>query len=121
MLEFYYDFLDVFVSRRDFELIQMDTDSNYLAIPGDSIEDVVRLELREKFEPCRNQWLAWDKRSGHTPGLFKLEFDGDRAIALCNKAYYVDGERSEGKKKHSAKEMSARHNDLTWGRYKATL
>ena len=89
--------------------------------PPHSIKNVVRLELREKFEPCRNQWLAWDKWSGHIPGLFKLEFDGDRAIALCNKAYYVDGERSEGKKKHSAKEMSARHNDLTWGRYKATL
>ena len=32
MLEFYYDFLDRFVDRKDFELIQMDTDSNYLAI-----------------------------------------------------------------------------------------
>ena len=28
MLEFYYDFLDRFVDRKDFELIQMDTDSN---------------------------------------------------------------------------------------------
>ena len=35
MLEFYYDFLDWFVDRSDFELIQMDTDSNYLTISGE--------------------------------------------------------------------------------------
>ena len=123
MLEFYYDFLDVFVSRRDGEPIQMDTDSNYLAISGENIEKVVGPELHEKFETCRKQRLAWDKWSGRTPGLFKLAFviDGDRVIALCSKAYYVDGERSEGKRKHSAKGMSARHNDLTWRRYKAAL
>ena len=28
MLKFYYDFLDRYVDRRDFELIQMDTDSS---------------------------------------------------------------------------------------------
>ena len=32
MLEFYYDFLDKFCDRRDFELIQMDTDSFYMAL-----------------------------------------------------------------------------------------
>ena len=36
MLEFYYDFLDKFIDRRDFELIQMDTDSNYMAIAGEA-------------------------------------------------------------------------------------
>ena len=37
MLEFYYDFLDRFVDRQDFELIQMDTDNNYMAISGDCL------------------------------------------------------------------------------------
>ena len=32
MLEFYYDFLDKYVDRRDFELIHMDTDSLYMDI-----------------------------------------------------------------------------------------
>ena len=31
MLQFYYDFLDKYIDRRDFELIQMDTDSMYLS------------------------------------------------------------------------------------------
>ena len=42
MLEFYYDFLDRYFDRRDFELIQMDTDSNYIAISAERLEDIVR-------------------------------------------------------------------------------
>ena len=30
MLEFYYDFLDKYFNRRNFELLQMDTDSSYI-------------------------------------------------------------------------------------------
>ena len=119
MLEFYYDFLDHFVDRRSFELLQMDTDSLYMGIAGKNLDDVVRPELREEFEGCKKKWLAWDKWSGRTPGLFKLEFEGTRAIALCSKAYYVDD--GTGKSKTSAKGMSKKDNDLTWGRYKAAL
>ena len=34
MFEFYYDFLDKYLDRSHFELIQMDTDSMYMAISG---------------------------------------------------------------------------------------
>lgn len=54
MLEFYYDFLDKYVNRKDFELIQMDTDSKYMAISGNSLEDVVRPERRTEFESIKN-------------------------------------------------------------------
>ena len=37
MLEFYYDFLDKFCDRRDFELIQMDTDSFYMALSANDL------------------------------------------------------------------------------------
>ena len=50
MLKFYYAFLDRYFDRRDFELIQMDTDSNYVALSADKLEDIVRPELREEFE-----------------------------------------------------------------------
>ena len=46
MLEFYYDFLDNYVDRRDFEYIYMDTDSAYFAISGESLRDVVKPELK---------------------------------------------------------------------------
>ena len=34
---------------RDFELIQMDMDSNYIAISGERLEDIVRPELKPEF------------------------------------------------------------------------
>ena len=95
----------------------MDTDSNYMAISGDKLEDIVRPELRSEFEVTKEQWLAWDKWSGRTPGLFKLESEGSGMIALCSKCYFVNGE----KKKFSTKGMSKKQNEITWQRFKAAL
>ena len=50
MLKFYYDFSDRYVDRRDFELIQVGTDSNYMAILASKLEDIVHPELRAEFE-----------------------------------------------------------------------
>ena len=119
MLEFYYDFLDRYFDRKDFELIQMDTDSNYLAISGKKLEDIVRPEMKAEFEKQKKNWLAWDKWSGRTPGLFKLECEGDRMIALCSKCYYID-DRGE-KKKFSTKGMSKKQNNINWHRFKTAL
>ena len=101
MLEFHYDFLDRYVDRLNFELIQMDTDNNYMTISGDKLEDIVRPELRAEFEATKTQWLAGDKWSRCTPGLFKLESEDSRMIALYSKCYFVNGE----KKKFSTKDM----------------
>ena len=119
MLEFYYDFLDRYFDRKDFELIQMDTDSNYMAISGKKLEDIVKPELREEFEKQKKNWLAWDKWNGRTPGLFKLECEGGRMIALCSKCYYID-DRGE-KKKFSTKGMSKKQNNINWHRFKTAL
>ena len=56
MLEFYYDFLDRYFDRRDFELIQMDTDSNYMAISAEKLEDIVKPELQTEFEAKKKEW-----------------------------------------------------------------
>lgn len=39
MLEFYFDFLDKYVDRRDFELIQMDTDSMHMGISAETLDN----------------------------------------------------------------------------------
>ena len=120
MLEFYYDCLDRYFDRRDFELIQMDTDSNYITFSGDSLKEIVKPELREEFEAKKKEWLAWDKWSGCRLGLFKLECEGSRMISLCAKCYYVD-EQDREKKKFTTKGMSKRQNNITWQRFKAAL
>ena len=98
----------------------MDTDSLYLGLSVDSLDKIIRPSLQADYLQNKNKWLAWDKYSNRTPGLFKLEFEGKRSIALCSKCYYVDA-GPDGKSKYSSKGMSQRHNNLTWQRYKAAL
>ena len=122
MLQFYYDFLDRYLDRKDFELIQMDTDSNYLAISGKTLEEIVKPEMKVEFEEQKKNWLAWDKWSGRTPGLFKKEFEGERMIALCSKCYYTEHQIEDGvKQKLSTKGMSKKQNEINWQRFKAAL
>jgi len=42
MLQFYYNFMDRYIDREDFEYIQMDTDSAYMAISADTLDDVIK-------------------------------------------------------------------------------
>jgi hypothetical protein len=42
MLEFYYDFMDVFVDRSDFQYCAMDADSAYMALSATSLEEVIK-------------------------------------------------------------------------------
>ena len=120
MLEFYYDFLDYFLDRRDFELIQMDTDSMYFALAYDKLEEAIKPELRKAFEQEKKEWLSWDKWSNREPGLFKLEKEGTRAIALCSKCYFVEDEAS-GQAKMSSKGVNKKQNELRWERYETAL
>ena len=96
MLEFYYDFLDKYIDRIDFELIQMDTDSMYMALSSKSIDDIIRPELREEYDNGgKAEFLSTSKYHDITPGLFKAEFQGTRMIALTSKCYYAEDEKME--------------------------
>ena len=97
----------------------MDTDSAYIALAGESIDDLV--VDRENYFRHRSEWLpaeCYDEHhtdyvnariSGHpwtttepcclarqmfdkrTPGLFKVEWRGDGFVGLCSKTYYCFG------------------------------
>ena len=123
MLEFYYDFLDKFCDRRDFELIQMDTDSFYMALSANDFDDIIKPEMKELYKEEKKNWLVTDEYSKRVPGLFKAEFQGKRMIALTSKCYYADsgGDRDEGIKKFSCKGVSRRQNEMNWERYRKAL
>ena len=114
MLEFYSDFLNNYVDRRDFEYIYMDTDSAYFAISGESLRDVVKPELLEEYDKKVGKWLATDRYSKKTPGLFKPEFIGVKMMALTAKCYFCEGKQGT---KYSCKGISKKQNDMTWKRY----
>jgi hypothetical protein len=137
MLQFYYDMIDRYFSRSDFQYCAMDTDSAYLAMSG-NFEDLILDHKREEFFINYAQWfippfceqhkkdfvdakiknLPWkllpcckDAQSFHkrTPGLFKPEFEGEGIIALNSKTYFCFG---ENKTKISTKGISKSLNSL---------
>ena len=57
MLQFYYDFVDRYIERPLFQYCEMDTDSAYIALAGDTIDDLVTSEHREHYFRNRSQWL----------------------------------------------------------------
>ena len=122
MLEFYYDFVDKFCNRRDFELIQMDTDSFYMALSANDFDDIIKPDLKELYKDEKTNWLVTDEYSKRVPGLFKPEFKGKRMIALTSKCYFADnGANQEGIPKFSCKGVSRRQNKMSWERYKNAL
>ena len=120
MLEFYYDFLDKFCDRRDFELIQMDTDSFYMALSAEDFDDIIKPEMKKLYKEEKKKWFVTDEYSKRVPGLFKPEFKGKRMIALTSKCYYADNETGSVKK-FSCKGVSRRQNEMSWERYKNAL
>ena len=120
MLQFYYEFLDFYLDRRDFELIQMDTDSMYFALSRERLEDAIRPGYETQFEEDKKRWLAWDKWSNREPGLFKLEKEGTHAIALCSKCYHIK-DQATGQAKVSSKGVNKRQNEMRAERFERAL
>ena len=120
MLQFYYDFVEKYVDRKDFELIQMDTDSLYMALSGKNIDDIIKPELLNYYQNHgKAKFLSTSKYHNRTPGLFKCEFQGTRFIALTSKCYY--GEDSKMKAKFSCKGVRRNQNQMTWECYLEAL
>ena len=108
MLEFYYDILDYYLPHEDFEMVEMDTDSNYLAICAENVKDLIKPKLCEEFEREKHNWFVTPRvpQGKCTPRLFKVEFKGDKIIGLCSKSYCTElfhTENSPGQVKFSMK------------------
>ena len=149
MLQFYYDCIDKYIDRSDFELCEMDTDSLYMVLSTPTLEEAVRPELRRQFftrfhrwfpSPCCNKHRpdfvrvktrgeAWEAQEQcckdraafdrRTPGLFKLEYKGEGIVALCSKTYCAFGDGAPTKT--SAKGISKNLNNLVRDRYLRVL
>ena len=106
MLQFYYDCLDVYVDRTDFSCCKMDMDSAYVALSRPDLASGVTPHMRDSYQQtltgyCREgvdpEWFPRTCCSKHakydqrTPGLFKIEYEGDAMIGLlvCSKTYIV--------------------------------
>ena len=91
MLQFYYDCIDFYFERSDFQYIEMDTDSAYMAFSAENpFEELIKPELRDHFNQNKADWFPRDdhaKYDSKTPGLFKEEWRGNGIYALASKNY----------------------------------
>ena len=138
MLEFYFDFIDKYIDRSDFELVEMDTDSNYFAFSEDSIEKLIKPEMREEYEKDKYNFLPSESNELHptfevdgkrftmkqyekrTPGLFKVECVKDKIIALCSKMYCC-ADMDEKALKFSCKGIQKDNNNITYKKFENVL
>ena len=104
ILELYYNFFKKVCDTDKYEELEMDTDSLYLALSEENLEDVVLPEKRAEWDKvcskdcsdnftanatdnffpgtCCNTHKKHDKRE---PGLFKEEFRCAEMLCLCSK------------------------------------
>ena len=134
MLEFVYDCIKKYVPDDCYKFIEIGTDSLYLSLCSNSLDDVVKPELREKFFEnydyffpslasehhkkefikARVQNLEWiqgdccktrELFDKRTPGLLKLKFFGSQMLALAPKTYISE-------KKSSSQMLQKPHTDI---------
>jgi hypothetical protein len=137
MLEFYYDFIDKYIDRSDFEMVEMDTDSNYFAFSEDSIEKLIKPHMRAEYEKDKYNFLPSESNELHptfnvdgkpftmkayekrTPGLFKIECIKHKIIALCSKMYCCS-DMDEKEIKVSCKGIQ-KSNDISYKKFENVL
>ena len=126
MLELYYNFFKEFCDTDKYEELEMDTDSLYLALSDEILEDVIPPKKRTEWDQlrskectdnftanatdnlfpitCCNTHKRYDKRE---PGLFKEEFRCSEMLCLCSKTYCCY-DRKSNKFKFSSKGLNKR-------------
>ena len=106
MLELYYIFFKKFCYTEKYEEVEMDTDSLYLALSGENLEDIILPEKRNEWEAIRSRdctdtitanatgnflprtcCSAHKKHDNRKQGLFKEEFRCTDLLCLCSKTY----------------------------------
>ncbi len=135
-----------FISRTDFQYVEMDTDSAYMAVSDADISQLVREENKEDFYREYGEWFPRPYCEEHkaafrskraqmsdlpkcclrvyqydsrTPGLFKEEFRGDGVVALNSKTYFCW--KNDGGEKLSSKGLSKSTNQLSKEKYLSVL
>jgi hypothetical protein len=126
MLQFYYDCIDRYLPRSTFQCLEMDTDSLYMGLSNEQIDNIIKPSKRAEYmgklknfctedlsilekeglwfpRTCCNKHNKYDQR---TPGLFKTEYKGELMVSLCSKTYLIV---SDGKCKISSKGLNKNH------------
>ena len=95
VLKFVYDFIDKYIPRECYQLMESDTDSLYIAFSNENMDLLVKPKLLEEYKIVKDTFLPRTDTKEHnnydnrTPGLFKEEARGDIMVCLCSKLYFL--------------------------------
>jgi len=109
MLEFVYDFMDEFVDESKYQLLQMDTDSLYMAIAGDTVRDLVPPDRLEEFDDASPHYLE-DKEKFpeyvRRPCIMKVEMESAEEMVCLNSKMYIAYKAATADRKEVIKRAS---------------
>ena len=69
-----------YVERPLYQYCEMDTDSAYIALAGDSIDDLVAPEHREHYFRHRSEWLPAECCDAHKNDYVTASIDRNRTV-----------------------------------------
>ena len=95
MLQFYYDFVDVFVDRRDFQYCA-NTDSAYMVLSAETLEEVIKPDLRQVYAIEKKNWFP-RKRTNQKAGYKKKQ----PIDSIDTKSSFYKKQRQESRDSHS--------------------
>ena len=138
MLDFFYNFVDKYISRDDYQLMYTDTDSLWLAFseknpfgmpeelkptPEEAIYEknpgLCKSGMEDEFEKDKPTFMVMDKWSTRMPGPMKLEFECDTMVALAAKSYFAI--KSDANKEKSGCKGIQKSNKLSIETYEKAL
>ena len=99
VLKFVYDFLYKVIDRENIVLLQTDTDSMYIALRYEKLEDNVTNMLL--YNQLKGEYMVHKDAVPFgkcTPNRYKLEFNGECMVSLCSKSYCVYDPESDASK-----------------------
>ncbi len=137
LIEFW-EFINYYLVNDFYQLMQTDTDSLYIALARENIDDCVKPHLLEEWKMKKSEFFTstdttpiifegrsipfsqYDKR---TPFKFKPEFIGHEMICINSKCYLIEGKNAKGEiiTKTSAKGSNKKRNELLKEDFSKTL
>ena len=139
MCQWTHQFMQRYLPRDSYELVEMDTDSSYFALARPTLDECVPSRLEHEYYDAYDEWFPtlacpmhkqafvdakttgreWVMRNccrnaheydKRTPGKFKVEFRGKGMVALCSKTYVCFGGEHGNDSKLSCKGIQKRNN-----------
>ena len=128
----FWEFINKYLINEYYSIMEIDTDSFYMAIARDTIDECVKPHLKEEWGKEKWKFLTLQDKTpinfnGHTitlkdydkrtPGKYKEEFNGVGMICLNSKVYHIWSDKINPKTgkvyaKTSCKGVQKRRNEL---------